>query len=211
MAVGRCFQAMSASVLRGVLFWRKPPPLDTLARLSAFCAQQSAFVAQTNLYGYLRTRAGLQHYNLFTDKAFMAVLRPARSRLVMLCLEDLILHCAAAVFAAEMEADKCAKLAKSLYESAVAELADDALPAADSQAIQEAFFAKLPMVDWQARLSPQAFEASTQGLIDLAPIVDTLKHYDTEIVTNSMRFKWMGVRAELARRLDAPTLLAGLA
>ena len=211
MAVARYFMAMAQGVARGLLFWRKPPRLDDVTRLSAFCAGQSAFIAQSNLYGYLRTRAGLQHFNLFTDKDFVALLRPARTRLVMVCLEDLTLYGAAAVFERTPNAEKAAALAADIFSMASAQLADDSLSATEYDAIQQAFLAKLPMVDWAARLSPQAFEASTQALIELAPIVDELKSHDTEIVCNSMRFKWMGVRAELAQRLDAPTLLAGLA
>jgi hypothetical protein len=47
-------------------------------------------------------------------------------------------------------------------------------------------------------------------LIDLAPIVEALKQYDDEIVTNSMHFKWHGVRADLRARLDGDALLASL-
>lgn len=55
-----------------------------------------------------------------------------------------------------------------------------------------------------------AFRKSAEALIELAPIVDDLKKYDDEIVTNSMHFKWHGVRAALRARLDAQACLASL-
>lgn len=201
------FRAMG----RGLMFWRAPPSLDTQADLAVFCAEQSAYMAQTNLYGYLRTRAGLQHFNLFNDKKFTALLRPARTKLVLICLEDLTLYAVAAIVDKGADKEQAEKLANMTFSQAVDEVADDSLPSAAYQTARDAFAAQLPHIEWAARLSPTAFEKSTAALIELAPIVDELKNYDTEIVSNSMRFKWMGVRAELARRLDAPRLLASLA
>lgn len=206
MAVAQYFQAMA----RGLMFWRTPPRIADIGQLATFCAQQSAFMAQTNLYGYLRTRAGLQHFNLFNDKDFAALLRPARTKLVLVCLEDLTLYAAAALVAKGAGTPQAEDLARAVFTQAVESLADDALSADDYQKARADLAAQLATMDWPARVSPEAFEKSTKALIALAPIVDELKTYDTEIVSNSMRFKWMGVRAELARRLDAPSLLASL-
>jgi len=207
MTVAHYFMAMA----RGLMFWKKPPIIKDVAQLAIFCAQKSAFMAQTNLYGYLRTRAGLQHFNLFRDNKFTALLRPARSRLVLMCLEDLTLYAAAALVHGGATKAQAEDLAKAVFNQAMDDLADAALGAAEYQKARDDFAANLELLDWASLLSPQAFEKSTNALIELAPIVDELKNYDTEIVTNSMRFKWMGVRAELARRLDAPSLLASFA
>ena len=207
MAVAQYFQAMA----RGLMFWRTPPKIADMAALATFCAQQSACMAQTNLYGYLRTRAGLQHFNLFNDKKFTALLRPARTKLVLICLEDLTLYAVAALVDGGASEAQAEEMAAAVFTQAVDEIADDSLPWDNYQKACADFAAPLPLMDWPARLSPHAFQKSTNALIELAPIVDELKNYDTEIVSNSMRFKWMGVRAELARRLDAPRLLASLA
>ena len=207
MTVAQYFMAMA----RGLMFWKKPPIITDVAQLAIFCAQKSAFMAQTNLYGYLRTRAGLQHFNLFNDKKFTALLRPARTKLVLICLEDLTLYAVAAIVDKGADKEQAEKLANITFSQAIDGIADDSLPSDAYQKARNDFAANLPSLDWASLLSPQAFEKSTNALIELAPIVDELKNYDTEIVTNSMRFKWMGVRAELARRLDAPSLLASLA
>ena len=90
---GNYFGAM----VRSFRFWIKPAPIDNFVALADFCFAQSAHIAQTTLYGYLRTRAGLQHFNLFTDETFVAMLRPARSRLMLVCVEDLALYCVAVI------------------------------------------------------------------------------------------------------------------
>lgn len=207
MAVLNYFQVMA----RGLMFWKKQPEITDMTTLTAFCAQQSAYMAQTNLYGYLRTRAGLQHFKLFSDKKFTAVLRPARTRLVLICLEDLTLYAAATLIEKGADVAQAREIAQTIFTQAVEEIADASLAAKDYQAARDDFTAGLARVDWAMRATPKAFEKSTHALIKLAPIVDTLKNYDTEIVSNSMRFKWLGVRAELARRLDTPRLLASLA
>ena len=76
------------------------------------------------------------------------------------------------------------------------------------------FEARSHLIDWAARAAPDkgiaAFCKSAEALIELAPIVDALKKYDDEIVTNSMHFKWHDVRTQLRERLDAHALLASL-
>ena len=203
---GNYFGAM----VRSFRFWVKPAPIDHFAALADFCFAECAHIAQTTLYGYLRTRAGFQHFNLFTDKTFVGMLRPARSRLMLVCVEDLALYCVAVIgertglSPAAMQA-----LGLRIMAHAVDELAEADLPEGELEAFAHDFAAHIKLVDWSARAQPEhAFERSPQALIDLAPIIDMLKELDHEIVVNSMRFKWRGVRAAFVQRLDADTLVA---
>ena len=174
-------------------------------------------MAQTALYGYLRTRAGLQHFNLFTDKKFTKLLKPARSRLVLVCLDDLAVYASALL--PEIDDRRRATVATHIFARAITALEEQAdkeevLSAQELTAAQHAFEAHCTSVDWAVRAAPDmamaAFRKSADALIELAPIVDDLKRYDDTIVTNSMHFKWLGVRAELRRRLDTDALLASL-
>ena len=72
---------------------------------------------------------------------------------------------------------------------------------------QTDFEARLSRVDWSAQRGMAGFSKSPQAVIDLAPVIDKVKAYDTEIVMNSMRFKWQGVRAELMQRLQVDEIL----
>jgi hypothetical protein len=204
--------AYFAAIMGGLAFWRRDPPITDAPALAMFCIQRALFVAQTTLYGYLRTRAGLQHFNLFTDKAFTPLLREARSRLVLVCLEDLAIY-AAGLLPNAAAATRC-QLAIDIFAQGVATLAGHELAEDDLVKAQKNFEATCQHVAWAASSAPDkgiaAFSKSAKALIELAPIVDALKKYDDEIVTNSMHFKWHGVRADLRARLDGDALLASL-
>lgn len=201
-----------SAIGKSFLFWHPPSPLTDADALAVFCLQRASYVAQTTLYGYLRTRAGLQHFNLFTDKKFTAVLKPARTRLVLVCLNDLVVYAAAIL--PELSAQRRAALAARLFAHGIAALQDEALSQEELHSAQSEFEGCSHLIDWVARAAPDkgiaAFRRSAEALIELAPIVDDLKKYDNEIVTNSMQFKWHGVRTQLRERLDAHALLASL-
>jgi len=40
------------------------------------------------------------------------------------------------------------------------------------------------------------------------PIADQLKRYDEEIVGNSIKYAWRGIREQFRKRLDAPAVRA---
>ncbi len=206
------FQSHLAAMWRGFQFWRRPQPIEGADQLADFCFQRAAFIAQTTLYGYLRTRAGLQHFNLFTDAKFTALLRPARSRLILVCLDDLAIYAAAQLGAqAAASASQMRDIADYIFTQGCRQIADGGhdqeLPADTLSQEQANFAARLALVDWAARHGTAAFEKSPQALIELAPIVDTLKAYDHEIVVNSMHFKWRAIRSELNQRLSARAVL----
>ena len=198
---------------KAFLIWRREPPLADTHALAQFCVQRASYVAQTTLYGYLRTRAGLQHFNLFTDKKFTALLIPARSRLLLVCLDDLAVYATALL--PRLSAAQRQSVAAQIFNLGIDALRDDSLSAAELATAQTDFEARSRLIDWSARAAPDkgiaAFAKSAAALIDLAPIIDDLKKYDDEIVTNSMHFKWHGVRTDLRARLDGEALLASLA
>ena len=195
-----------AAMLRGLMFWRRQKNIETLPALATFCATRAAFIGQSSLYNYLRARAGLQHFNLFNDAAFLAMLRPARTRLVLICLADL------SIFASALVANSATKskstLARILFQQAVAQMDTSDITNKETRQALDDFEAQLANFDWAIASD---FTRSPQSLIDLAPVVDVLKELDDEIVQNSMRFKWREVRAELVVCLNRKSVLAELA
>ncbi len=204
MQVYNYFMAM----WRGLMFWRRQKSIETLPALATFCATRAAFIGQSSLYNYLRARAGLQHFNLFNDAAFLAMLRPARTRLVLVCLADL------SIFASSLMANSADKskstLARILFQQAVAQIDTSDITDKEMRQALDDFEAQLANFDWAAPAT-SAFTRSPQALIDLAPVVDVLKELDDEIVQNSMRFKWREIRTELAACLNRKSVLAELA
>ena len=160
-----------------------------------FIATRAAHVAQTSLYGYLRTRMGTRQREIFQDETFTEPMRIARQTMLTYCLSDLC------VFAASLvEADR-QTLSRRWYRSAALvadpELPDDLL----AQGIA-AFEARLGSVDWKFAAEREgAFTESPAGLLKCVPVVDDFKELDAEIVRNSVRFRWTDVRRQLRHRV----------
>ena len=69
-----------------------PEPINSPAALGRFLDSRAAFVAQTSLYGYLRTRAGMRYPELFDDDAYIVSINIAKWQLWLDCLADLAVH-----------------------------------------------------------------------------------------------------------------------
>ena len=64
--------------------------------------------------------------------------------------------------------------------------------------------ARLALCDWGGQADDaSAFVESPTALVYWAPVVEDLKELDEEIVRNSIRYRWIEVRRELHRNLDA--------
>jgi hypothetical protein len=187
-----------------------PPPLDSVAALERFVGQRAALVAQTALYGYLKTRMGMKFPRYFQDAGFAALIRTASVKLFVSCAGDLAIHAAAAVGAdGRLGGEERAALARRCFAAALGE----ALAAEDAAAVPpdatEALAARARATDWEAAASGEAaFAGSVADLVRVAPVAEEFKPLDRPIVRNSMRFRWREVRAELRRRLDADAVCA---
>jgi hypothetical protein len=180
------------------------------AGLRHFLETRASHVAQTALYGYVRTRAGTRFPELFENDTFVESLNIAKWQVWLACLSDL------AVYAGGLLANGTPASGARVGE-VVAEAVEGALAAAgtppDAGADFEAGVARvrdrLAQTDWAAVTDDEApFAESPEALIEWAPIVDDLKQYDTEIVRNSVRFRWQEVRRDLRRDLNAEAVMA---
>ncbi len=187
-----------------------PPPLDTVAALERFVGERAAFVAQTSLYGYLKTRMGMKFPRYFEDPGFAALIRTASVRLFVSSAGDLAVHAAAAAGAdGRLGADEQAALARHAFAAALRQ----ALAAEDAASMppdaEEGFAGRARATDWAAAAAGEsAFAGSVADLVRVAPVAEEFKPLDRPIVRNSMRFAWLEVREELRRRLDAPAVCA---
>lgn len=175
--------------------------IDTDAAIIEFIATRAAHVAQTSLYGYLRTRMGTREREIFQDADFEQPLRNARQSILMLCLSDLT------VFAAsQIQANQHAHAKRWFREAALT--ADPELPDSMLEDGILRFKTRLAETDWIAVAEREgAFTESPKGLIIAAPVIDDLKELDAEIVTNSVRFRWTDVRRQLRERIDPKAFL----
>jgi len=193
----------------GSLGRRRTVRISDRAGLRQFLEQRSNFVAQTSLYGYLRTRAGMLYPQLFDDDEFVKSVNIAKWHVWLACLSDLAIY-AGGLLAAQSPTR--AATAGALVKEIVAGVLEgagtpaDAGPeyAAHAQRVRD----RLASCDWAAVTDDEApFRDSPGTLIKWAPIVENLKELDDEIVRNSVRFRWQEVRRDLRRDLDTELVL----
>jgi hypothetical protein len=184
--------------------------IDNVEALTEFVRTRASYVAQTSLYGYLKTRMGTQFRTYFEDPMFSASIREAAVRLFVSCLGDLTVY-AVAITArdARLAAPEAETLARHCFEhgmdGALADVPPDMLPAGAA----EAFAARTASVHWAgAADGPTAFAGSQEDIVRFAPVVDEFKELDREIVSNSIRFRWRDVREQLRKRIDAEGVCA---
>jgi hypothetical protein len=71
---------------------RRNEPIVDPAGLRRFLESRAAYVAQTSLYGYLRTRAGMRYPELFDDDTFVRSINIAKWYLWLACLADIAVY-----------------------------------------------------------------------------------------------------------------------
>jgi 2'-5' RNA ligase len=189
-----------------------PEPIDTLEALARFLDKRASFVAQTSLYGYLRTRAGMRYPELFDDDPYVASINIAKWHVWLDCLSDL------AVFAgsrlaqqAPREMPRVARMMVEVVDRVLGQAGTPAEAGGEFAAHAQRVRDRVARIDWLAVGNDEAaFTESPAGLVRWAPVMDELKELDEEIVRNSVRFRWQEVRRDFSRHLDLQAVLGAL-
>lgn len=200
-------------VISALSFRRQGGAIDSIDKLEHFAASRAAFVTQKKLYGYLKTRMGTSWPKVFADDQFKESINIAAAQIFAASLSDLTIHTVAVAFAGSgVPGASRSALARQIFEHGLAE--NEAVTSAsglDHAAARADFGKRLEGTDWDfGAMLPDNFNRSPAALIKWAPIADELKQYDVEIVENSMKFAWIEVREDLARRIDKPALVKEL-
>jgi hypothetical protein len=188
---------------------RRTPIVDSQG-LCRFLETRASHVAQTSLYGYLRTRAGTRYPELFESEIFIESVNIAKWQMMLACLSDLAVY--AGGLLAQRSNAPTAQVGE-IMQAAVGTVLDSIGTPPDAgepfAAGVARVRARLARTDWRTITDGEApFCESPAALVEWAPIVDELKQFDTEIVENSVRFRWQEVRRDLRRDLDGDALLA---
>ena len=200
-----------ASSLRRALRIRSDrSTINNTDRLVQFVHTRSAYVAQTSLYGYLKTRMGRKYVEIFKDPKFAPSLNTAKWQVFAACLSDLCVHSVAlAAKQGELNADEAAELALQCYRQCIEQTFKGELAAGLAPAAVEDFEQRCRAAIWpNASVGANAFTRSPKALADASPVSEEFKRLDRHIVENSVRFRWNDVRHQLGRRLDAAALCA---
>lgn len=178
--------------------------------LQYFLASRASHVAQTSLYGYLKTRAGTRFPELFTDDGMLRSINIAKWQVWLACLSDLSIYAGGLV--AQRSRTTVAAVGCLMGAAAEAILAETGMPGdagPDFARETDRLRARLRTCDWSSVQDDEtSFSESPGALVHWAPVVDEFKQLDEEIVRNSVRFRWQDVRRDLRRCLDAEALMA---
>ena len=184
--------------------------IDSLDSLVEFIHTRAAYIAQTSLYGYLKTRMGTQYRVIFEDESFADPLNAAKWRTYAACLDDLTVFAIATVVRdGQLGAGEAAACAYHCLRSALQSTFGGChLPNLQTDTLAR-FSQRVAPIDWStAAKRENAFTTSPRVLVEAAPVADEFKMLDREIVSNSIRFRWRDVRTQLRKRLCAEAIIA---
>ncbi|MBI1906967.1 MAG: esterase [Rhodocyclales bacterium] len=187
---------------------KRDQPIYTYEDLGRFLDTRASFVAQTSLYGYLRTRAGARYPELFDDDAFVESINIAKWQMWLACLSDLSIY--AGGLLAQRTPGTTSGIGEAILATVSGILAATGIPPDAGPAFEEharRLRARVAGCEWATITDDETpFGESPAALVTWAPIIDELKQLDEDIVRNSVRFRWQEVRRDLRRLLDAGTL-----
>lgn len=184
--------------------------IDTVEGLALFSHTRAAFVAQKKLYGYLKARMGTRYPIMFKDEVFVQSVEMAKWHVFAACLSDIAVYTAARVMPeGNLTESEGGALARYCYEAGLACNAEGIPDVTLPPLWREAFAHRLAGTNWQ-RLAAggAAMTESPRALYLWAPIEDSLKRLDREIVENSIRFAWGEIVRDFRKRAVPPEIAA---
>lgn len=187
-------------------------PIDSPEALGQFLETRASFIAQTSLYGYLRTRMGMRYPELFADDAFVEGVNIAKWQIWLDCLSDLGVYAGSRI--AQIHPQETPRVARMMSELVDEILARTGTPHdAGSEFLPhgERVRERIAQTDWlSVGEMDAAFTHSPASVVKWSPVADELKVLDEEIVLNSVTFHWQEVRRTYSRHLDADAIVRAL-
>ena len=170
--------------------------INTENDLINFIKEKSAFVTQSTLYGYLKTRMGLKQNMMFTDDVFVESVNKAKWNIFSEAVTDLTFFTVSYLNKKYnidfLDPDK-------IYETILDNEIINGLPNEMCEKYKSKFKEKLNNFNIKEYCSDKPFSNSCNALFLWAPIADELKELDREIVINSIKNKWMLVVADFEK------------
>ena len=164
--------------------------------LGIFIKEKSAFVTQSTLYGYLKTRMGLKQYMMFTDDVFVESVNKAKWNIFSEAVTDLTFY-SISFLNKKYNIDSLDP--NKIYTNILDNEISNGLTNEISERYKLKFKDKLNSFNIKEYTDNNPFSNSCNALFHWAPIADELKELDKEIVINSIKNKWMLVVADLEK------------
>ena len=155
--------------------------------LENFIQERSAHVAQTTLYGYLKTRIGVKYIAMMEDEVFLKSINIAKWNIYVVALAD----CAFYVFSyliseKNLKENNCKEVFLNILENEKKNGLNDEI----FDRGKKNFLERINKVNFLNYHSDDPFRESGQALYYWSPIADELKSLDKKIVLNSIHLKW---------------------
>lgn len=178
---------------------------DSLAR---FIGGHASHVAQTSLYGYLRTRAGTRFPTLFESPDILKSINIAKWHVWLACVSDLSIFTGQCIFqSGKVDEDRIRVLIPGALTQVFDDTGEPVEAGDDFVAAREKVIQRIATCDWKLeRDDDTVFSQSPDALFYWSPIADELKQRDETIVKNSVRFRWIEVRRSARQLLDCEAL-----
>ena len=161
-----------------------------------FVKEKSAFVTQSTLYGYLKTRMGLKQNMMFTDDVFVESVNKAKWNIFAEAVTDLTFF---SISFLNKKYNINSLDPERIYEVILENEIINGFPKEMCEKYKTKFKEKLNSFIINEYTSNSPFANSCNALFHWAPIADELKELDKEIVINSIKNKWMLVVADLEK------------
>ena len=178
--------------------------------LADFLGSRASHVAQTSLYGYLRTRSGTRFPALFESPEILMSINIAKWQIWLACVSDLTIFSGQCLYqSGGLKQDEIQHLIALALNQVLEEtgLPDEA--GEDFAASRDKVLQRVNTHDWSLeRDDDTVFSASPDALYYWSPIADDLKQRDETIVKNSIRFRWIEIRRSVRKLLDYESLSA---
>ena len=161
-----------------------------------FIKEKSAFVTQSTLYGYLKTRMGLKQNMMFTDDIFVESVNKAKWNIFSEAVTDLTFY-SVSFLNKKYNINNLDPYV--MYETILEKEIITGLPKDLCEKYKSKFKEKINSFNIKEYSDNGPFANSCEALFHWAPIADELKELDKEIVINSIKNKWMLVQADFEK------------
>ncbi len=187
---------------------RKSSAIADQDSLAEFIGSRASHVAQTSLYGYLRTRAGTRFPAMFENPDILASINIAKWHIWLACVSDLSIFVGQHLHqSGKIDEATIQELLPTALSQVLDEIGDPEEAGADFIAAREKIIQRIAICDWTTERDDETvFSQSPEALFYWSPIADELKVRDETIVKNSIRFRWIDVRRSLRKLLDCKAL-----
>jgi len=176
--------------------------------LAVFLSTRASHVAQTSLYGYLRTRAGTRFPEMFENPDILMSINIAKWHIWLACVSDLSLFAGQCLYqSGKLDEATIQRLLPAALQRLLDDIGEPEEAGPDFAGARDKIVQRVANCDWtQERDDDTLFSQSPEALFYWSPIADELKERDEIIVKNSIRFRWIEVRRSARRLLDCDAL-----